>query len=135
MRTPQTPRSPRFPAAARRLLLIVIFTISGVIHFVAPDPFIRIVPAILPRPDLLVMISGAAELAGAIGLAIPATGSAAAWGLIALLVAVFPANIQMLWNAHQSGAPAWWQVALWLRLPLQAVLIWLAFGARRTSAD
>lgn len=122
-----TPRRARF-------VLMAIFAWSGVMHFVAPAPFVRIVPPALPRPDLLVGLSGAAELAGAAGLALPATRRLAGWGLIALLVAVFPANIQMLREAQALHAPAGWQAALWIRLPLQAVLIWLVWRARRDDS-
>ena len=83
----------------------------------------------MPRADLLVAVSGAAELAGAAGLAWAPSRYWAGWGLIALLVAVFPANIQMLIGAQQSSAPVWWQIILWLRLPLQALLIWLVWRA------
>ena len=61
-----------------------------------------------------------------LGLLWPRARAAAGIGLIALLVAVFPANIQMLLNAQAAGAAPWWQLALWLRLPLQAVLaLWV----------
>jgi uncharacterized membrane protein len=79
----------------------------------------------LPRPDLLVAISGVAELLGAMGLLLPRTRRAAGWGLILLLIAVFPANIRMLQDARASNASAVWQAMLWARLPLQALLIWL----------
>ncbi|MGB5811888.1 MAG: DoxX family protein, partial [Polyangiales bacterium] len=68
----------------------------GVLHFVQPKPFVRIVPKSLPAPLALVYISGFFEIAGGVGLLIPETRIAAAWGLIALYIAVFPANINML---------------------------------------
>ncbi|HTE47948.1 MAG TPA: hypothetical protein VK636_22085 [Gemmatimonadaceae bacterium] len=108
-------------------LLVVLFTVAGVGHFVRPRLFEAIVPTWLPNARLLVQISGLAELLGAIGLALPATRYAAGCGLIVLLVAVFPANVQMLLLARAAGASALWQTALWLRLPLQPVLVWLVW--------
>ena len=110
-----------------RILLTTIFATAGVLHFLAPRPFIGIVPRWLPWPVALVAISGAAELCGALGLMWPPTRRLAGWGLIALLLAVFPANIQMLVNAHRSHAATWWLAALWVRLPLQLVLIRLVY--------
>lgn len=104
-----------------RYVLALLFIGAGVLHFVAPAPFARIVPPYLPAPYLLVYLSGAAELAGGLGLLLPATRRLAAWGLVALLVAVFPANVYML-QSHGAGVavPLW---VLWARLPLQAVLV------------
>ena len=65
----------------------------GVLHFVRPKAFVRIVPKFLPTPLALVYISGFFEILGGVGLLIPETRTWAAWGLIALYVAVFPANI------------------------------------------
>ena len=85
----------------------------------------RIIPPWVPRPALMNQLSGVAEIVLAILLVIPATRSLAAWGIIALLIAVFPANV---YHLQQRGAgmkiPLW---VLWLRIPLQVVLIWLAW--------
>lgn len=113
----------------RLLLLVTIFGVAGISHFVMPEPFERIVPDWIPRPRLMVYISGIAELAGAIGLLVPTVRKAAGWGLIALLIAVFPANIKMLQMAIAEGASIWYQIALWVRLPLQPLLIWLVWRA------
>ncbi len=78
-------------------------------------------PPALPAPRLLVLLSGAAEVAGGLGLLLPATRRGAAWGLLALLVAVFPANVYMLGLAAELRIPAW---VLWARLPLQPLLMW-----------
>ena len=87
------------------------------------------VPRWLPAPLLLVQVSGVCELAGAAGLLWPPTRRAAGWGLLALLVAVFPANVEMLRAAHGHGAPGWQQAVLWLRLPLQPLLGWWVWTA------
>jgi uncharacterized membrane protein len=109
----------------------------GVAHFVAPEPFVRIVPAWLPAPLALVYVSGAFEILGGAGLLVPRARRAAAIGLVALFVAVFPANVNQA--LHQVSfddgppPPTW---ALLLRLPFQIVLIawavWLARSPRAT---
>jgi uncharacterized membrane protein len=88
-------------------------------------------PPWLPAACLLVLVSGACEVAGGIGLLVPAVRRAAAVGLIALLVAVWPANVQMLMDAHASHASAAWQAALVARLPFQLVLMmWIWWAAK-----
>jgi uncharacterized membrane protein len=112
-------------------VLAFLFVGAGLLHFINPAPFARIVPPYLPAPLLLVYVSGLAEIAGGLGLLLPATRQVAGRGLIALLVAVFPANVYML-QAHGAGlvVPQW---ALWLRLPLQLVLIaWVWWSTRPT---
>jgi uncharacterized membrane protein len=106
------------------LLLSLLFVISGTLHFVRLQRYQGIIPGWVPRPSLIVQLSGAAELLGGISLLIPVTRAVAGWGLIAILVAVFPANIEMLRQAHAAGAWWIWQAALWMRLPLQGLLMW-----------
>ena len=102
-------------------LICVFFTAAGVNHFVSPGVYLKIMPDYLPWPLALVYVSGFFEVLGGVGLAVPRLRRAAGWGLIALLVAVFPANVDMLMNADQFPAiPVW---ALVARLPLQGVLI------------
>ncbi|HEX4166551.1 MAG TPA: DoxX family protein [Bryobacteraceae bacterium] len=112
------------------MLFSLLFLTSGTLHFLLTASFSKIVPPYIPYPQAAVYISGAAELAGAIGLQIPRLRRIAAWGLVALLVAVFPANIDMAANSIQLSArpiPSW---ILWARLPLQPVLIyWLIRSA------
>jgi uncharacterized membrane protein len=104
-----------------KILLAVIFVAGGIMHFVATPAYLRIMPPVLPDPRLLVQISGICEILGGIGLLLPASQGFAAWGLIALLVAVSPANIYMaLDHAHWPRIPEW---ALWARVPLQLPLI------------
>lgn len=103
----------------------------GALHFVQPEAFVAIVPDVLPAKRALVYISGVAEILGGLGLILPATRKLAAWGVIALLIAVFPANINMAINELPLGAsamPAW---ALWARLPLQLVFIAWAYWFTR----
>lgn len=114
-----------------RSLLALFFVVAGIAHFVFPDAYARIVPPYLPQPGLLVLISGIAEIAGGIGILVPITRRLAAFGLVVLLIAVFPANIYMA-VAHIPFAglagKCWLQ---WLRLPLQAPLIWWAWQYTR----
>ena len=106
-----------------RWLLTLVMLAAGVGHFLKSDDFIAMVPPWLPAAPLLVYVSGVAEIAGAIGLQIRPLRKAAAWGLVALYIAVFPANVHMAVH-HLSPAgthmPDW---ALWARLPVQVVLV------------
>ena len=106
-----------------RVILSVSIIVVGITHFVAPIPFVRIVPPQLPNPLVLVYISGFFEILGGIGLLIPAVSVAAAWGLIALFVAVFPANINMAVNQIAIEGVPDQPILYWVRLPFQAVLI------------
>ena len=131
-----TPASFDAPRVSVSIALIaLIFTTSGVLHLVKPQPFVSIMPPWLPAASTLVLISGLCEIAGAAGILAPVTRVAAGWGLIALLFAVFPANIQMLLNARAHHASALWIAGLIARLPLQVLLIlWVYRSAIRTSA-
>lgn len=107
-----------------------LFFTSGTLHFVAEKFFVAIVPRGLPKPRMIVQVSGVGELAGAAGVLIPQTRRFAGKGLIALLLAVFPANVNMAVNAERfKQVPAW---ALWARLPLQLVAIaWVWAATQR----
>jgi uncharacterized membrane protein len=119
---------------ATRAVLALVMVAIGVLHFVRPDGFVRIVPRALPAPLALVYVSGAFEVAGGVGLLVRRVRRAASWGLVALYVAVFPANVNMAVNDIQPDGghiPAW---LLWLRLPFQAVFILAALWAGDTWA-
>jgi uncharacterized membrane protein len=105
--------------------IAAIFVVAGVLHFAIARSYEAIVPPFLPARRFLVYLSGACELAGGIGLLVPRTRRPAALGLVALLAAVFPANVQMLANAIAAARPQWQVALLWLRLPLQFGLMWL----------
>jgi len=106
-----------------RWLLGIGFITAGVMHFVATAIYMKIVPPVLPEPRLLVQISGAAEILGGAGVLLRQTRRAAAWGLLALLLAVWPANVSMaVDHARWPAIPEW---LLWVRLPLQIpLLVW-----------
>ena len=111
--------------------LAVFFIGAGVDHFVIPDTYKRIVPPGLGDPAMLVRVSGVAEIAGGVGVLVPRTRRLAGFGLIALLAAVFPANVYMARNpAKFKKIPAW---ALYARLPLQPLMMWWAWRATKPS--
>lgn len=118
---------------ASRLLLAAIFVFAGVMHFVIPASYVGIMPPWLPWHRELVYLSGVAEIAGGLGLLIGRTRRAAGIGLVLLLLAVWPANLQMLLDARATGASPAYQAVLWLRLPLQLVLVWWVWRASRTQ--
>lgn len=100
----------------------LLFVFAGSMHFVRPEPYVMMMPPWLPAPELLVVISGWAEILGGVGLLLPRLRELAGWGLIALLVAVFPANLHVALHGWPGvDVPRW---LLWARLPLQAVFIW-----------
>lgn len=105
----------------------VCMIVAGITHFIAPDTYVKIVPPQLPYPEAIVYISGFFEILGGIGLLIPLVSQAAAWGLVLLLIAVYPANINMaVNNIHLDNIPNgnWFQA---IRLPFQFVLIAWAY--------
>ena len=115
-----------------RALFGLFFVTAGVTHFTNRDFFTSIVPPYLPWPVALVYISGVAEIVLGGLLMVPATAQLAAWGLMALLIAVFPANIHMAMNPQLY--PGISQAALLIRLPLQGVLIAVAYWFTRRTA-
>jgi uncharacterized membrane protein len=94
--------------------------VGGILHFAATDIEASIVPSYIPYPVAAVLVSGAFELLGAVGILITSTRKAAGIGLFLLTLAVTPANIYMLQHPEMFHVPVW---ALWLRLPLQVALL------------
>ncbi len=117
--------------AAFRWFVALFFLAAGANHFRAPEMYAGMMPPWLPWPDAANYLSGAAEIAGAIGILLPATRRLAGWGLLALLIAIFPANLHV---ALQGRMPPFdiSPVVLWLRLPFQAVFMaavwWVALA-------
>lgn len=118
-----------------RRALAAFFIIAGITHFIMPASYLAIMPPYVPWPAAMVAMSGAAEILGGLGILIRSTRRVAGWWLIALLIAVFPANLQALSTGMivaDHVVPEW---MLWARLPLQLVLViwvwWVCFG--RTS--
>ena len=114
-------------------LLGVLFMIAGVNHFVNTPFYVSIMPPYLPWHTALVYVSGAAELVLGAMLCTRSTERLAAWGLIALVIAVTPANLHMAF--HAALYPQYNPLVLWLRLPLQGVLIaWVYYYTRPRPA-
>jgi uncharacterized membrane protein len=122
-------------------VMSLFYVVAGVMHFVAPNVYARIVPPKLSRPVTLVYLSGIAEIVFGIGVVIRRTRRRSAWGLIALLLAVFPANVHMATSDMVPDAVPDWaggiaRIAMWVRLPLQGVLIlWAGWYTRLTSEN
>ena len=116
-----------------RVVMGVLYVVAGVGHFVLTRTYEGIMPDYLPAHRDLVLLSGAAEIAGGMGVLVPQTRRAAAWGIVVLLVAVMPANVWMVQHPERyPGVPVW---AMWVRLPLQFLLIWWALRYTRTGAE
>jgi uncharacterized membrane protein len=107
------------------LIMVGFYLMAGVMHFVKPRVYLRMMPGWLPFPMPLVYVSGVVEILAGILLIFPYTRPAGAWLTIALLIAVFPANIQMAINFGRKPHRFFWLTLL--RLPLQLVLIWWAW--------
>jgi uncharacterized membrane protein len=119
-----------------RVALTAFFAFGGTMHFVIPRRYEAIMPPSFPRHREAVMVSGVAEIAGALAVIPPPTRRLARWWLIGLLAAIFPANIHMAINPEQvrgldlERIPRW---ALWARLPLQPLMmlwVWRATSDR-----
>lgn len=115
-------------------MLGLLFLGAGVPHFTHTASYERIMPPWLPAPHELVLLSGAAEMVGGAMVLLPRLRRPARWWLVALLVAVFPANVHMAVQPElAAGVPA---ALLWLRLPLQVVLIaWVVRATRAHGRD
>ncbi|MBA2350671.1 MAG: DoxX family protein [Burkholderiales bacterium] len=117
-------------------LLATFFIVGGALHFVFPAAYSDIMPPWLPWHRELVLISGAVEIAGGLGVLAASTRRFAGLGLIALSIAVWPANLQMLLDACAAQKALWWQATLLLRLPLQLALIyWIWRATQNAAAD
>ena len=110
-------------AASKSVLAIFMIT-AGIMHFVNPAFFLKIMPPYLPLHKELVLVSGVFEVVLGVLLLVPQTSSMAAWGIVALLIAVFPANLYLY--QHQDILPAS-PVVHFLRLPLQGLFILWAY--------
>ncbi len=129
MSVPTGPTPPRtLLYLVGKLLFAALFVAAGVGHFAATGFYLKIMPPYLPYHRELVLISGGFEVALGLMLAIPRTSRLAAWGLIALLIAVFPANIYVYQHRDLFPLP---EVVHLLRLPAQGLLILWAYAYTR----
>jgi uncharacterized membrane protein len=118
------------------LLLGVLFVFAGIVHLVKPGFYMAAMPPYIPWPLAMIYISGVAEIMGGIGVLVPdglvfrGTRTMAAWGLVALLIAVWPVHINMCLHPEQFPTVPLW--VIWIRLPLQIPLIaWASYYTRR----
>lgn len=117
------------PRAFARTLLALAFVGAGVNHFINPPFYLAMMPPQLPAHAPLVQVSGVFEILGGIGVLVPRTRVVSGWGLVALLFAVFPANVYMALTPERwPDLPPW---GLYARLPLQGVMIAWAWWATR----
>jgi uncharacterized membrane protein len=119
-----------------RYVMGVLYVVAGTMHFVVPQVYVQVVPPSLPRPLALVYLSGIAEIVLGLGVLVPRTRRLAAWGLVLLLLAVFPANVYMATHdVVLEGVPEWASepsdAATWARLPFQGVLLLWAWWYTR----
>lgn len=121
------PRS--LPKRIALLLLAAFFVTAGVMHFTNAEFFVRIMPPWLPAHRALVYLSGVFEIAGGLGALWTRTRAPAGWFLVALLAAVFPANLHMA--LHPEQFPDMTRTALYARLPFQLVfMVWAVWATR-----
>lgn len=114
-------------------LMACLYIAAGINHFRSPRFYYKIMPSYLPYPYTLIYISGIGETILGILLLFKKTRNFAAWGLVVLLIAVFPANIQMLVNYIHTNNPQLWIAVV--RLPLQLPLIWWAYSFTRNKHE
>jgi uncharacterized membrane protein len=132
------------PLAGRKRPLLyamsAVYVVAGVAHFLAPRQFAKAVPPSLPRPRALVYLSGFAEVVLGVGVLFERTRRESAWGIVALLVAVFPANVHMATSEVATDAVPDWaerptRLAAWARLPFQAVLVAWAWWYTKSEEE
>jgi uncharacterized membrane protein len=118
------PRSSRF--------LVGAFVASGVLHLAKPEVYEPLMPAWVPAHREVILASGVAELACALGMAVPSTRRVSGWASAALLLGIWPGNLQMALDSSRSSSTVF-KVAAWGRMPLQVPMIRAAIAAARSS--
>jgi uncharacterized membrane protein len=116
-----------------------LYVVAGVLHFLVPETYAGVIPPAFPEPIALAYLSGLAEIALGLGVLVPRTRRLSAWGLVALLLAIFPANVYMATSDIVVGqvtgsTRVLARLAVWARLPLQAVLVLWAWWYTRPVA-
>ena len=109
--------------------------LSGILHFANPEPYVAMMPGYLPWHLALVYISGVAEIGLGVALFVPKTRSLAGWGLVALLLAVWPANIWMASEGVQPPGMEMSPIAAWIRVGMQPLFLLWAWWVSRPDAD
>ena len=112
-------------STVKRVLLYVmgvLYVIAGTLHFTSVEVYRPMMPPYLPFHDALIYLSGAAEIVLGIGVMVPAIRVPSAWGVIALLIAIFPANLHIAFNnVPLFGNEEGFGAGNWIRLPFQAI--------------
>lgn len=106
-----------------------IFMLAGILHFAFPKTYIRIMPDYIPNHKAMVLWSGVFEILGGLGIMIPQLQVISGWGLILLLAAVFPANIEMFRKAWRKRGVTFYTLATLIRLPVQFWLMFWVYSA------
>ena len=119
------------PLQSSSKLLVAGFLASGTVHLVRPEVFEPLMPAWVPAHRQVILGSGVAELACALGMVLPRSRRAAGWASAALLLGVWPGNIKMALDSNRSSSTAF-KVAAWGRVPLQLPMIRAALAAARS---
>ena len=120
------------PLQSSTKLLVAGFVASGTVHLVRPEVFEPLMPAWVPAHREVILGSGVAELACALGMVLPRSRRVAGWASAALLLGVWPGNIKMALDSNRSSSTAF-KVAAWGRVPLQLPMIRAALAAARSS--
>jgi len=106
------------------VVMAVFYFAAGINHFVNPDLYMPMMPSYLPWHRALIYVSGATEVGFGLAVLMPSLRNAAAWGLILMLIAIFPANLHIaLHDVPLFGRTEGYGIWNWVRLPFQAVLI------------
>lgn len=113
------------------VLLTVVMLLAGAAHFTMTATYVAIMPSYLPAPLALVYLSGVLEILLALALQVPSLRTKAAWGLVALLLAVLPANINQAVHNLQPPGLEMSPTMLWVRLPMQLIFIAWAYWMTR----
>lgn len=114
-------------------LFVVFYAAAGIMHFLNPGLYLRIMPSWLPFPETLVYLSGIVEIGVAVLMIFPGTRRLSSWITILMLLSFFMVHIDMLVHADEYAEIAS-EMALWLRLPVQLLLIWWAWNLGRTGS-
>jgi uncharacterized membrane protein len=120
------------PLPLRSKLLAALFAGSGAVHLVKPEVYEPLMPSWVPAHREVILGSGVAELALALGLVLPPTRRVAGWASVALLLGIWPGNLQMALDSNRSSNTAY-KVAAWGRMPLQVPMIRAAIAAARSA--
>ena len=125
----------RSKRAKLRVALAAMFLFAASGHFAAPEGLLQMIPEPLPFRREAMYLSGLFEALGGIGLLVPRLRRVAGWGLVALLIVVFPANLNVAINNLQIGGFSGTPIYQWARLLLQPLLIWLTLWATRPEGS